>query len=78
MFNEMYYSDAFWKGDSNIVTKNLRRLDSEAKKRESLKENIISCVKGFMWKEYHITWTNKCKLHPISDLAEMMRKIIKE
>ena len=35
-------------------------------------------VKLFEWKEYNITWTHKHKLRPISELAEMLRKIIKE
>ena len=32
MYHEMYNSEACWKGDSNIVTANLGKLDSEAKK----------------------------------------------
>ena len=32
MYHEMYNSEAFWKGDSKIVTANLRKLDPEAKK----------------------------------------------
>ena len=35
-------------------------------------------VKLFEWKEYNITWTHKHKLRPSSELAEMLRKIIKE
>ena len=35
-------------------------------------------MKGFGWKEYHITWTHKRKLRPISELAAMLRKIIKD
>ena len=45
----MYNSEACWKGDSKIVTSNLRKLDSEAKKGESLKEKISIRVKGFGW-----------------------------
>ena len=74
----MYNSEAFWKGNSKIITANLRKLDSEDKKMLSLKENRIILVKGFGWKEYHITWTNKHKIRPISELAAMPRKIIKE
>ena len=36
MYHEMYNSEACWKGDSKIVTANLRKLDLEGKKRESL------------------------------------------
>ena len=78
MYHEMYNSEACWKGDSKIVTANLRKLDLEAKKREALKENISIRVKVFVWKEYHITWTHKRKLWPIRELTAMMRKIIKE
>ena len=35
-------------------------------------------MKVFGWKEYHITWNHKRNLRPISDLAAMPRKIIKE
>ena len=45
MYHEMYNSEACWKGASKIVTSNLRKLDSQAKKRESLKENISIRVK---------------------------------
>ena len=78
MYHEMYNSQACWKVDSKIVTANLRKLDSKGKKREAPKENIRICVKGFVWKEYHITWTHKRKLRPISELTAMLRKIIKE
>ena len=50
MYHEMYNNEAFWKGDSKIVTANLRKLDSEDKKREALRYNIIIHVKGFGWK----------------------------
>ena len=78
MYNEMYNSEACWKGDSEIVTSNLKKIELGGKKREALKENIIIHVKGFGWKEYHITWTHKCKLQHISELAAMLRKMIKE
>ena len=32
MYHEMYNSEACWKGDSNIVTANLRKLNLEDKK----------------------------------------------
>ena len=78
IYHGMNNSEACWKGDSKIVTENLRKLYLEAKKREALMENISISLKGFCWKDYHITWTHKCKLRPISELAAILRKIIKE
>ena len=43
-----------------------------------MKDNISIRVKGFVWKEYHITWTHKRKLLPISELTAILGKIIKE
>ena len=37
MYHEIYNSEAYWKGYSKVITDDLRKLDSEAKKRETLK-----------------------------------------
>ena len=47
MYNEMYNSEACWKGYYMILTVTLIKLDSENKKREALKENIRIRVKVF-------------------------------
>ena len=35
-------------------------------------------MKGYVLKEYHITWTHKRKLRTIGEITAMLRKIIKE
>ena len=55
----------------------MKKLDTEPKKREALKANISIRVKGFGWKEHHITWTKNRKNRPIKELAAHLRKIIR-
>jgi hypothetical protein len=57
----MYSSDAYWKGDVNLVKANLDRLESKTAKLDALKENIRMRVKGCVLSEAHITWSHKHK-----------------
>lgn len=77
MFYDMYNTEACWKGSPTVVTEKLKKLDTEGKKRDALKANISIRVKGFGWKDQHITWTKKRAKRPIKELAAHLRKIIR-
>ena len=47
MLFRLYESDACWKGNPTVVTKNLRNLTSDIAKRQVLKTNNSIFVKGF-------------------------------
>ena len=75
-YHRMYNSLACWKGDKRVVTRNLKKMTSEASKYEALKENIKIRVVGFNWTQFAITWSKKGRKRPIKELADRLRVIV--
>ena len=74
---EKYNTPACWKGKPTVVTANLRKCLDEKDQRSALEANIEIRVKGFGWKEWHITKTVKNVKRPIKELSAHLRNIIK-
>ena len=76
MLFRLYESDACCKVDPTVVEKSFRNMAIDVAKGEALKTNISIRVKGFVWKDLHITWTHQRVKRPLVELDNQLRKVI--
>ncbi len=72
-----YNSNAAVKGNPSEVTRWLKDIKGNKRKREALKENISIHVKRFEWDQFRIAWTQNCQDCPIKELAKHLRDILR-
>jgi len=82
---DMWSSDACWKGDTKVVARSLKKMNSDALRLEALKENIRIRTLGFGWTkdpDFHTNWSlkvgNKQRQKSVKELADHLRYIISE
>ena len=71
-----YNTNAAVKGKPSEVTRWLKGIRGDKRKREALKENISIRVKGFGWDQFRIPWTRNRQDRPIKELAKHLRDIL--
>ncbi len=72
-----YNSNTAVKENPSEVTRWLKDIKGDKRKRETLKENISICVTGFGWDHFRIAWTRNSQDHPIKELAKHLRDILR-
>ena len=77
-YHSMYFSDACWKDDYQVVAINLLKLKSDAARYNALKDNILIQVKGFGWDWCKHPWSKNGMKYTISQLSTHVQYIIKE
>jgi hypothetical protein len=78
-YHRMWNSSAYWKGDPRMVTKELKKLKSEAAKFRAVKENIMIRVKGFVgWEWCRHAWSKDGRKYTVFELAKHLQMIIKK
>eukprot|EP00956_Cyclotella_meneghiniana_P021742 scaffold40045_cov23-Cyclotella_meneghiniana.AAC.1 len=68
-YHKMYNSAACWKGDSRVISHELKKLTSNTAKYIAIKENIHMHVKGMGWEQFKHTWSKgnrKCSFFELA------------
>ena len=76
-YYSMYFPEACWKDDYQVVAINLSRLNSDTARYNALKENILIRVKGFGWDWCKHAWSKNGKKYTIAKLSTHLQYIIK-
>ena len=77
-YYKMYHSNACWKADPKIVTRELKKLTSDNAKYTAIKENIRMHVKGLGWVQFDHAWSKGGRKYSVFELAKHLQKIIRE
>eukprot|EP00956_Cyclotella_meneghiniana_P023299 scaffold45195_cov78-Cyclotella_meneghiniana.AAC.1 len=77
-YHKMYNSAACWKGDSRVVSRELKKLTSDTAKYIAIKENIHMRVKGMGWEQFKHAWSKDNKKYSVFELAKHLTYIVKE
>ena len=77
-YYKMYHSNACWKADPKIVTRELKKLTSDNAKYNAIKENIRMRVKGLGWLQFDHAWSKGGRKYSVFELAKHLQKIIRE
>jgi hypothetical protein len=77
-YHRMWDSEACWKDDPKVVTRELKKLKSESAKYTAIKENINIRYKGFGWDWCKHAWSKDGRKYTVYELAKHLQWIIKE
>ena len=72
----MWDLEAFWKTVTDVTT-GLRRIKTKSGKIASLKDNIRILWKGLGWEECETRWTVLGEEMTITELANLLKKLIR-
>jgi hypothetical protein len=77
-YHRMWNSEACWKDDPKVVSRELKKLKSESAKYNAIKENINIRYKGFGWDWCKHAWSKDGRKYTVYELAKHLQWIIKE
>ena len=75
-YHKMYHSNACWKGNQRVVSRELKKLTSQTSKYLAIKENINMRVKGLGWDLCKHAWSRGQHKYTVFELAKHLQMII--